>query len=404
MKVSVLNNEEYQFLKNMLYVHGVSIHVFEAPYAVLDLFDIGLRKSLYLDYDYKQVEQKLRAYCHNEVIYKVRDIFGVHYIVLANQDDENNVVYMIVGPYLEQNDKPSPEEIVKKNNMELYHNTVLKEYYNSLPLCVDIESTMFTFMNYFAKEGRFRMDYLELEFGEHRDGIEFQIDAQNDFAMELIEERYQVEDALLQAIEDGDQTRAMLAMNEIGKFRMEARTNDYLRNYQNMMLTLNVLFRKSVQQARVHPAHIDSVSTAFARRIEVSRNRTELSRLMGEMIRKYCNLVQSYSLKGYSELVENVINWVEFNIQEPLGLKDLAMKFSVNASYLSGQFKRETGETLTNYINGRRIQRSLYYLTTTRLSIQEIAVKVGIYDENYFSRIFKRAKNMTPREYRNRLK
>lgn len=399
-----MNNEEYQFLKNMLYAHGVGIHVFEAPYEVLHLFDMGLRKSLYRDYDYMQVEQQLRAFCHKEVIYTVRDIFGVHFIVMADPNTENDVIYMIAGPYLDQSDRPSPEEMVKKHNMELYHNTVLKEYYNSLPLCLDLESTISTFMNYFVKEEQFGMDYLELEFGEHQDGIEYQIDVQNDFAMELIEERYQFEDALLQAIEEGDQTRAMLAMNEIGKFRMEARTNDYLRNYQNMMLTLNVLFRKSVQQTRVHPAHIDSVSTAFARKIEVSRNQMELSGLMREMIRKYCNLVQSYSLKDYSELVENVINWVEFNLQEPLALKYLAEKFSVNASYLSGQFKRETGETMTNYINGRRIQKSLYYLTTTRLSIQEIAAKVGIYDENYFSRIFKRVKNMTPREYRNRLK
>lgn len=398
-----MNNEEYQFLRNMLYVHGVSIHVFQAPYTAFDLFDMGLRKSLFLDYDYMQVKQRLSVYCRQGIIYKVKDVFGVHYIVLTNSDIEKDAVFMIAGPYLEQDDKPSPEEIVNKNKMELYHNTVLKEYYNSIPQCADIGSTIYTFMNYFVKEDQFRMDYLELEFGEQRDGMEFQIDTQNDFTMELIEERYQFEDVLLQAIEDGDQTKAMLAMSEIGKFRLESRSDDYFRDFQNMMLTLNVLFRKSVQRARVHPAHIDAVSAAFARRIEVSRNRGELSELMREMIRKYCSLVQNYSLKGYSELVENVINWIEFHLQESLTLKDLAKKFSVNASYLSGQFKRETGETLTNFINGRRIQKSLYYLTTTRISIQETAARVGIYDENYFSRIFKRAKNMTPREYRNRL-
>lgn len=78
----------------------------------------------------------------------------------------------------------------------------------------------------------------------------------------------------------------------------------------------------------------------------------------------------------------------------------MAEKLSVNASYLSGQFKRETGETLTNYVNRKRIQKSLFFLATTNLPIQEVAARVGIYDENYFSRIFKKFQLMTPREYR----
>ena len=127
---------------------------------------------------------------------------------------------------------------------------------------------------------------------------------------------------------------------------------------------------------------------------------TELSKLILEMIKRYCRLVQSYSLKNYSAIVAAVINYVEFNIKEPLGLGYLAEKLSVNASYLSGQFKRETGETLTNYVNRKRIQKSLFFLATTNLPIQEVAARVGIYDENYFSRIFKKFQLMTPREYR----
>ena len=62
--------------------------------------------------------------------------------------------------------------------------------------------------------------------------------------------------------------------------------------------------------------------------------------------------------------------------------------FSVNASYLSSLFRREMDMTLTDYVNGRRIDTALKLLNTTDIPIQDIAYYVGIEDVNYFTRIF----------------
>ena len=74
--------------------------------------------------------------------------------------------------------------------------------------------------------------------------------------------------------------------------------------------------------------------------------------------------------------------------------------FSVNASYLSSLFRREMGMTLTDYVNGRRIDTALKLLNTTDIQIQDIAYYVGIEDVNYFTRIFKKKIGVSPTEYK----
>ena len=58
------------------------------------------------------------------------------------------------------------------------------------------------------------------------------------------------------------------------------------------------------------------------------------------------------------------------------------------------------GKSLTEYVNEKRITASYPFLATTGIPIAVIAEKVGIYDENYFTKLFKKYQGMTPREYR----
>ena len=60
----------------------------------------------------------------------------------------------------------------------------------------------------------------------------------------------------------------------------------------------------------------------------------------------------------------------------------------------------ELNSRLTNFVNNKRIEHAIYLLNTTKLPIQDIAVQCGITDVNYFTKLFKKIKNMTPSQYR----
>ena len=99
-------------------------------------------------------------------------------------------------------------------------------------------------------------------------------------------------------------------------------------------------------------------------------------------------------------MIRDLLNHINLNLSSDLSLKSLSQMFSVNASYLSSLFRREMTMTLTDYVNGRRIDTALKLLNTTDIQIQDIAYYVGIEDVNYFTRIFKKKIGVSPTEYK----
>ena len=118
------------------------------------------------------------------------------------------------------------------------------------------------------------------------------------------------------------------------------------------------------------------------------------------MIQKYCLLVKEHSLKKYSNLVGRVITLISYDLATDLSLKNISANLNVNASYLSATFKKECGETLTDYVRRKRMENAAYILTHTDKQIQIVAEECGIMDLNYFIKLFKRHYGMTPTQYR----
>ena len=63
---------------------------------------------------------------------------------------------------------------------------------------------------------------------------------------------------------------------------------------------------------------------------------------------------------------------------------------NVSNVYLSSMFKKETGKTITEYIREKRLSYAVYLLRSTNLQIQTIALRCGIVDVQYFSKLFKK--------------
>lgn len=105
-------------------------------------------------------------------------------------------------------------------------------------------------------------------------------------------------------------------------------------------------------------------------------------------------------MKGYSLLIRKALTFIDVDLTADLGLKAMAERLNVNASYLSTLFKKETGTTLTDYVSKKRIDYAILLLNTTSMQIQTIAQYCGIPDVNYFTKTFKKYVNRTPKEYR----
>ena len=122
------------------------------------------------------------------------------------------------------------------------------------------------------------------------------------------------------------------------------------------------------------------------------------------MIRKYCLLVKEYSLGKYSDLIGRVVTLISYDLTADLSLKHISSLMNVNASYLSAAFKKECGETLTEYVNRKRMETAAFILSRSDKQVQTVSVECGILDVNYFIKLFKKQYGLTPTQYREHIK
>jgi AraC-like DNA-binding protein len=68
----------------------------------------------------------------------------------------------------------------------------------------------------------------------------------------------------------------------------------------------------------------------------------------------------------------------------------------------SRSFRRATGQTFTEFVNGLRVARACRLLALTRQQVSSIRDEVGFNSISNFNRHFRRIKGMTPGEFRGR--
>ena len=95
-----------------------------------------------------------------------------------------------------------------------------------------------------------------------------------------------------------------------------------------------------------------------------------------------------------------VRRYIDLHFKEPLTLEQLAEEGHMNKFYLSHAFKKEYGLSPINYMISKRIEESKYLLAETDLSMSQIAQLLGFSSLSYFSQVFHRTQDITPKEYR----
>ena len=89
---------------------------------------------------------------------------------------------------------------------------------------------------------------------------------------------------------------------------------------------------------------------------------------------------------------------------EKLSIKYLTDTMAMSRASLYNKVKQITGLGVNEYINRLRIERSVYLLANTNLSISEISYEVGFSYPRYFSTSFKQMKGVTPSQFKEKNK
>ncbi len=100
------------------------------------------------------------------------------------------------------------------------------------------------------------------------------------------------------------------------------------------------------------------------------------------------------------EGLENVVSYIADHYAFDIPLSRLANIACMSESKLKTCFKRHTGCTVTEYIQGRRMSQAEHLLIDTDFTMGQIAQMIGYTTSSRFAELFKKNTGILPIEYR----
>ena len=102
---------------------------------------------------------------------------------------------------------------------------------------------------------------------------------------------------------------------------------------------------------------------------------------------------------GNTLKLKRVFEMIETRYPHELSLAQLSAAVGMSPKYFCRFFRQTTHRTPMDYVNYYRIEQACHQMDATDCNATEVAMKVGFGDLNYFIRVFKRYKGMTPGQY-----
>lgn len=209
--------------------------------------------------------------------------------------------------------------------------------------------------------------------------------------------------ALMLAVAQGNEGKAKEFLRIVFQMEQSYFQDDTWSETLYFFTAVCFFVRFGARRAGVPPAAIERLAGSYTERAlqyRVAESPKQIQPFLESMIDEMCALVHSCSKQTYSPMVSNVVDYIAENYSNDITPGSIAKEFGQNASYLTNRFRRETGETLSGYINQVRLKYARELLSLSDMSIGEIGSRVGIPDQSYFTKLFRREFGVTPTAYR----
>jgi len=162
---------------------------------------------------------------------------------------------------------------------------------------------------------------------------------------------------------------------------------DYIRQfYQEFLSVFSVVLRKN--------------RLSFSDLFPDSTNTPPAPEDLHELNRRLMSLIDRLAeLNGDTTSVATIKAYIKNNLDGHLTREVLGEHVHMNPDYLNRIFKQETGLSLHDFIVEQRLELAKELLINTHLKISAVALNVGCTSFSQFSKIFKEATGLTPKQY-----
>ncbi|MBO1265485.1 helix-turn-helix transcriptional regulator [Proteiniclasticum sp. SCR006] len=364
-------------------------------------FRMAIRKDVTL-FKYRsqykeQIIEELEGTKENAVLV-FTDNLGAQYLAVATWA-ESRPYYLIGGPFLSMLiTREKQSAIMEENQIPLQDQRFLFEAIQTMKVLNQEEcASVAKIMLWILRKKHLTADLIYRKSRQVNYELERPREIEESFT--IIDERYRMQNEMMYFVSIGDsETAKKMGGKTVYDFSYRV-PGDPMRAIKNQYLTFNTVLRIALERVGVAPLSLHQLSDNMAILIERTSSMDQLLSMGNRLIDEYSSLARKHHSRGLTRNIHNAQRYIENHLAEKIHLDEIAEEIGVSASHLSRQFRKETGKTLTQFIQSRRVEKAKSLLRLNQSSITEVSVKCGFDELNYFSKVFRKHTGCTPMEY-----
>lgn len=347
-------------------------------------------------YNHEAFRRKLA--CHSEMQKEpviIMDDFHMFYICIKQEN-----TYYMMGPL-------STRVMSRVERHRFYHFYGVDEkwekdlHYHTL---MDILQIAGMFANMITEEEYTDQQLVDANYHaldsaekERKEQISFDIKSEDE---DIYRHSYQEERRILDAVEEGNVEKAVRLSKEmdvnIGRLG-ESETD----HWRNLSIVSATLCARAAITGGVIPAAAYRLSGFYINKITACKDITQILLYRNHAIEELAKRVRKQRETSHaSSYTQRCKDYVYRHYREKIYLDDIADAMGISSSHLSRIFKKETGNSLQDFINNVRVEKAANLLIYSEETLPQIAEYVNFPSQSYFGKIFKQRMQMTPKQYR----
>ena len=209
------------------------------------------------------------------------------------------------------------------------------------------------------------------------------------------------ESELVSAIRKDDRAEAIGLINSV-LLSVYRYSNGRIDLTKSLLMELVITMCRTAVDSGDAPQEL--LGTNYATLTKLSKIETEegLSEWVVNMLNAIFDSILTNQEDPNETFLAQGLEYMKTHYASPLSRDDVAGVAFMSVSHFSRQLKEKTGQNFTDTLNNIRIENACKLLRQSNRSILQIALDVGFNDQSYFTKVFRKHINSTPKEYKER--
>ncbi len=207
------------------------------------------------------------------------------------------------------------------------------------------------------------------------------------------------EPALAAAIRRGDRPEARGILNRV-LVAIHHAAGERLQTVKSCYLELVTTVCRTAVYSGGAPEELLEAGLEGVARLVAIDDPVDLARWLREVLEQAMDAVQAAAEADSAAQLVRAATWLQEHFAEDLTRDEVARVACLSPAHFSREFHRRFGRTFTEALAQLRLDHATELLRRTTKPVGLVALECGYGDQSYFTRVFRRATGVTPRQYR----